>query len=263
MKVYINGTAVRVELPLVDAGGAALEPESVSYRVLDAAGNEVIPSTPLAVDTDRPAVAKISIDPTLNQVAEGASRAMRVVQVFVTTASGLVRLADEYVIERDEILEVNRNSFQTYASAILTGMDLPNIPGWGRAAKTERVAAMIQARQNIASLRYRYYFANEQEFLSSSTRVRDLTQLSDSEWSSLRADFRGALARAQVLEADHLLGGDPIGDLRAAGIISKSTGESKAFFRANVRPIDGPICRRAAKELSKFTERRIRIGRVA
>lgn len=266
MIIHTSESEVAVAFPLIGVDGSALQPLSVAYRVTDQDDQEVqaltsvyeasTPEAPQPLD-----VVKVVIHPTQNKVADGRVREMRRVELQVTTATGVVKFSSEYIVEVSEVLTVNVNSFQNYAHAVLLGCDIPNLLGWNAAPKRERIVALIQARENVSRLSFRYRFDNAQDFLIGSQFIRDLTQLTASEWRALPEEFRRCLCRAQVIEADAVLGGDEVGEMRAAGIISKTTGESKAFFRANNKPIDRAVCSRAMKELSRYLDMTLRIGR--
>lgn len=51
-----------------------------------------------------------------------------------------------------------------------------------------------------------------------------------------------------------------MGDIRRAGIMSATVGESSQFFRTQ-KPIEGVVCKRALKELTPYVINRVKIGR--
>ncbi|MGV2866471.1 hypothetical protein [Achromobacter sp. AGC39] len=264
MSAFAADTLVIARFDLFDAEGNLIVVDEASYRLTDHDGQELIPLTelpePVAADAE---VAVIEIPAEFNSVAPGLVRELRQVELVLKTPRGTIRQAWDYIVEIAEVLAEHVNSFQTYGQAVMAACDLPNIPGWTRAPKRDRVTALVQARLNLARMRYRYVYDGNQSILEEVVLVRDLTQITLDEWRALPNDFVTALRRAQVIEADAILGGDEIGDIRRAGIVSKSTGESKHFYRANLKAIERPICARAMREMSKWVLNRMRLGRTA
>ena len=73
-------------------------------------------------------------------------------------------------------------------------------------------------------------------------------ELIDADIGLLQPKTYQRLLRAQVIEADDVLGGNPIEARRRLGLISDSAGESAHFFRTS-KPLNLPCCRGAIDEL--------------
>lgn len=260
MQAYLGGHAVTVTIPLVDSDGLSIQAESVMYRVIDQNEAELVAKVahPTFVAGDESV--EVVIDSTVNTLPLGETRGMRVVELFIETLVGTIKLESGYFIEAAEVLVEGVNTFVTYNKALYLSYELPNIPGWTQADRQARVAALIAARRNIGRLRFRYVFDAHQNILDNTVNVSDLTNATLDQWTSLPTDFKDALSRAQILEADFLLGGDEIGDLRRAGLMSMTVGEAKQFFRTT-KALEGVVCKRAMKELSKWVATGLRLTR--
>jgi hypothetical protein len=141
-------------------------------------------------------------------------------------------------------------------------MDIPNLPGWTAADRAARAAALIQARENLGQLRYRYRFDdNWINYVMPKFALYSITTLTPEEYLGLPAPFRRNLERAQVIEADDLLNADPVLEKRRAGIVSETVGDSTTSFNP-VRPNRGLVCPRAMQEMTRYVLRRTRLSRV-
>jgi hypothetical protein len=76
----------------------------------------------------------------------------------------------------------------------------------------------------------------------------------------LPAGFLRAIKRAQLIEANVILGGDVVGRKRQDGILSETIGESSASF--SDKPfLNLPISRQAYEELRRYIVIRIGVAR--
>lgn len=260
MQAYLGGHSVTLTIPLIDADGATIAAQTASYRVIDQEEAELVAKVahPTFIEGDESI--EILIDGAINTLPLGETRGMRVVELFLETAIGTIKLEQGYFIEATEVLVEGVNTFATYNKALYLSYEIPNIPGWTDAPRQGRIAALIAARRNIGRLRFRYAFGANQDIIDNTVGVSDLTNATLDQWNALPKDFKEALYRAQIIEADFLLGGDEIGDLRRSGLMSMSVGEAKQFFRTT-RPLEGVVCKRAMKELSKWAVTGLRLAR--
>jgi hypothetical protein len=231
------------------------------WRLVDQEENVLIPAGDLQSVAGQSEI-QIQVPAASNTLEAGAVRALRVIEAYFVSPAGTTKTTFEYVIEAEHTLVVNSNTFQTYGEAVLCAYELFGLNAWSSASKADRSAALVAARRNIGQLRFRYLFDAFQDRIENSFGVSDITMISQSTWNSLPADFVAAIKRAQVIEADYLLAGgeNPVDVKRRMGIVSETIGESSMFMRS-ARQLEMAVCRRAMKELAKYTIHRIRTTR--
>ncbi|NTX17950.1 hypothetical protein [Burkholderia cepacia] len=260
MNVYLAASDVALTVPFVDSLGNPVTPTAVSYRVLDEEGAVLLDETSIAFDSLVESVT-VTVPAALNALPAGKVRALRQIELLMDTAAGRVFTDAQYLIEGTELLVPGTNSFQTLNKAELVALDIPGLTGWVQASRSERVAAMIQARNNLGQMQYRYRWSeNWQNFIFPEFGIYSIVQFSQEQYMSLPIDFRVACERAQIMEADDLLGGDPVLAKRLQGIVSETIGDASTTFSA-VRPNRRLICDRAMKELSRYVVKRTRLSR--
>jgi len=276
--VYLSATDVTVDVPFQDHAGNPLTVASAKYRVTDQADQELVAPTDLTV-ADGDTAANIQIPASLNTVAAGATREIRNVEVFCVVEGNTIILSKSYGLTSNAPLQTGLNSFQTYSQANLTALDIPNLDAWEGATEEQRVAALIDARERIVQLNFNLLNSNvnfgqdslqyvpEGQYQSSYVARNslfifngNLAILNPTQFAALPERFKKALRQAQVVEADHILGGNPYEDKRQSGLVLDAIGESKQMFRST-KALQLPVCRRALGYLSYFVTFSKRIGR--
>lgn len=277
MQAFGNATDVRLVVPLLDADSNELSVTAISYRVTNAAGAQVIALTPLSAFESLSPEAVITIAAVNNTLAAGAVRDLRAVELHCVHEGNTVVLRANYTIELADVLVVGVNSFQSLAQAEFNAAQIPNLSGWAGADAQQRVAALIEAREHICRLSFmplagnRLWGQNSLNFVPEGSYPTsyvgnglvfggDLSEVLPAQFDNLPQELRAALNRAQIVEADAILGGDPIEVKRQAGVLLDTVGESKMMFR-DERPLQLPVCRRALGYLSKFITFAKTVGR--
>lgn len=249
MEIYSNASTVAVSVDYVDSHGVPIVPVSASYRVYDQDAVEIVASTAITLGTN-PTKASITTDTAANTLASGV-RGMRVIEVTMTNADGeIFTTTHSYVIEVAKTVVIGENSFQTYESALIIGMEMTSLSAWDGASERDKKSALSEAYTNISKLTY-----NDND-----TLVYNLFDYTAVELSALSADFTKSIKMAQVAEANYLLGGSDGETSRNDGLMSKSVGESSQMFRPG-KPITSPICKRAMKLMSGYISYGMTIGR--
>jgi len=260
MNVYLSNAAVSITVPYQDSLGNAVTPTAVSYRVLDGQGQEVIASTLHSGFTPGDTEITIEVDASNNLLDVGELRDLRVVEVIMTTANGEVINSGSYLIEATDTLEVMTNTFQSFGSAVLVAMEIAGIDAWSVAAERSQKTALINAFHAISNLSFYVTSGDAQDRLSSSVEIRDIKSLTAEELAALPEDFLVALKRAQIIEANAQLGGDPIGDKRRDGLMSETVGESSNMYRPG-KPLLLPVSDDTMRALSRYVSNARRLGR--
>lgn len=291
MDIYFAGTPVTLSVPLQDDSGNALNIASVDYRVVAQDGSEKVARANLAGFVSGSAEAIISVPASANQIAAIPSnipygqidqfntREARTVELFVTDALGnTMIIARSYALEPSDVLIVGLNSFQTLSQADLMALEIPNTLGWSEASVKDKIAALIEARVRICQLRFTLIGSNVNFGQDNLNYVPEgawptpyagagmfmfngnLALMTPANFVRLPPRFKTALSKAQVAEADAILGGDPVDKRRQEGLILESIGEVKQMFRSG-KPLDLPVSKRALRYLSPFVSFSKRIGR--
>lgn len=254
MEVFLANTVVIASVPMVDGNGNQIVASAISYRVIDQDDFELVPLTALAGFAAGSSNAVITVASSANQLAAGLVRGARTIQLTCTTASNTVVISHSYALELVEPLTVGVNSFQSFSYAKLTAMDVPDIPGWDAATDRQKISALVDARNHICKLNFRFLGDSW-----SSSYGGNLSSLTPSQYGTLPASLRNALRLAQIAEADFILGGDPVMDKIQSGVILDSIGESKQMYAS--RPLQMVVCRRALNYLSGHITLNLSIGR--
>lgn len=257
---YLGGQPITLSVSLLDSEGTVIPALSIEYRVINQAEVELVPKTAVVGFTVGDEQVSVTVPADKNVLQGTNTLEVRVVEVYATTASGVIKLEGHYFIESEEVLVEGVNSFQPYALSLMLSSEIPNLPGWNNATKAERIVALKRARMNIGQLRFRYVFDAYQNIVDNTLGVADLTLATPAQYAAFPLQFKEALRRAQILEADYLLGGDELGQFRRDGLMSMTTGEAKQFFRP-IKPIEAPVCKRAMRELTKWVLSRHRLTR--
>jgi hypothetical protein len=261
LPTYQHGTKATVSVPYPIADGAVISPTVVRYTVTDEVGGQIVASTTIALPSSP--TATIIIPGASNLVPDAVIRAMRVVTVTFVTASGDYTAVARYAVQKASLLIPMTNSFQTLDQALLTRLDLPPLDGWDVAEEAQQIPAMVTAHDRMCRLTYRYRLSQDAvayEATDPYWSVINIRERTTQDLASWPEDFRTALRRAQLYEADQILKGDPVGEKRRLGIVSESIGEAKMFFNARP-PLRLALCEQAIDILSPHLLTSRRIGR--
>lgn len=266
MDSYLAGTSVTIAIPLTDLAGNALVPVSMSYTVSDESGVQVIASTALTPPGDMEV--EITIPASGNMLPTGKTLVGRVVNLQVVTASGTVPLEYAYMVRATSLLIPLVNSFQSWSQAMLNMSVMPRLAYFGSASRDEQEGALIEAFDRLRRLTY--VITEEFEAMKQITwpgetetwRILfdDWTEMTTQEFTSYPQTFRTALFKAQIAEADDILGGTSPADRRRLGIQSETIGESSMFFRPS-KPIDYGCSPDAHRYLKRYIVRSVKMGR--
>ena len=255
--VFGDQTNVTLTFEHKDANGVDVTVTAGSYRVLDETGAETVATTgltPTGTSTD------VTVAAVGNTLAAGTPRGARTVEVtFTTDAGNSVVVTSTYLLEKATILEIMTNSYQTFGSAELNASAIPELEVWTTKTERERKMGLIQAFHRLGGLTYRVSEDLTIPYLNALT-VRRLNDWTADEFDGLADRFKNALERAQVVEADVILGGDQITNLRRDGLLSTSIGEVSQFFRPS-KPLRMAVSDRALRQLQGFVSFAVGITR--
>lgn len=273
MNVFAAATDVTLVVPLTDPSGNTLNVDAISYTVHDHMGGVILTQTTLDEFGPGSETADITIPAALNQLEPGVPRALRQIELACTIGENVINLHASYVVSVPDPLLVGVNSFGTYAALQFASMDIPNLLGWDAASQGERMSALIDARERICRLSFTPFTSRPGQdslfFVPEGTRetrypgaeyVGDLSELTQAQFALLPQRFIKCLMKAQVAEADAILGGNSVETRRQEGLVQDDVGESRQVYRGG-RPLQLPVCRRALGYLSLYVNFSKRIGR--
>jgi hypothetical protein len=286
---FPENTDVTLTVPLVDLNGQSVtNATAVSYRVTDSSGNELQALQAVGgYEANSPSVsvtipAALNILPTQPVFTPGQAypdklplRMVNVVEVQATTPAGVVICKGMYSVLSKAPLQVAVNSFQTIEDAILRSYTMPELDAWSSATQAQQIAAMIEAYGRLIKIGYRVKMNG---WGDSPPAGYTLTMpwlngdwiITPRIWPIMQADwferypqhFRESITRAQIAEADIILGSDEPSAKRSEGYMSETIGQTSRMFRPG-KPLVGllPISKQAADYLTNYIEWRMTITR--
>jgi len=241
METFIADRDLDVEIQYSDSEGTAITPVSASYSLIDEMGTAILDGVVLAPSAPTETITVLGVN---NALLPSAVRGYRELTVTYVDDQGKVRDFNKtWLIESRTTLSPGLTSFATNGSMILTAVGLAEVEEFLNAPVKEQMVSLHQAYRNIAQLPV-LITINEKVYTS--TAELDAPTL-----ASLGRLNLDTLKTAQVIEANFLLGGNPMEQRRRDGILSESIGEVSQFFRTS-KPLVMPVCREAARVLGKF-----------
>lgn len=268
MDVYLAGTSVAVTIPLVDPNGVALVPTGISYTLTDGEENEIISSTSVAFANGDTSVT-ITVSGANNALADPMVAAeARVINLFVVTASGTIKIESSYGVKTTSLLIVPNTSFQLWPQAQIEAMQMASLPNFSAASRQDQETALIEAYVRLTRFTYEilegydiYGQINWPGETSAYTiRPIDWPDMTQSFFDAYPATFIKAIRRAQLAEADDVLQMGSPNDKRRMGLMSESIGESSMMFRTG-KPAELGASPAALRYISRYVRRGATIGR--
>lgn len=270
---YLIGNPVVVTVPLLTSGGDVITATAAQYRIVNHDGTVVLPLTNVPDFTGAESEISVAIDALVNaetplpgidqSLYPPRSAETRSVQIFLTTATGTVMVEESYRLVPIDRLVVPFMSFQTYTSALAISGDLQGMDSWNAADRDSRINALMEARNHLCSLGYRfspYEVPDWQSRVQMEFEVTNLGIYTATQFESLPYVFRELLKRAQVIEANYVLSGESTSSRRIAGLVAETIGETSQRWRGS-KPMRYPVCEQAMIVLSRYIIGGRRLGR--
>lgn len=250
------GQGIDVQFPVFLASA----PISASFTVEDADGLELLAANvpPSGLGTG---VIGIVIPGAIN-----ATRGLRIVRLNYVGPGGIGGPSLEFSYRvGEENLVIQGNSFDGYGRLLDLASLMTGVDAFMSADRSGRIRALAEAWRRICSLRI-----SEPPHLNRQDRLTDvpwlgagveLDTLSADELAELDPRLLLALRRAQIVEADAILGPDqPAVANRLGGLVSNKVGESEQVYRMG-KPLETRVSARTMRELGGFVSFSVRIGR--
>lgn len=264
MDVFAADQDIALTIPFTDLSGEDITPLAMTRAVLDEKENVLSPATTVVLPGPVGTQIIITIPAALNALGAGVSQGLRTIEVVLTTSVGPVIQRVSYIIRSLTILTILENSFQTWGEAQLYATEIPNLLSWPVYDDFTRQTALMQAYRKLT--RYSYFVRwpkdiDDQRYLQPMYDRRIAPHhwpvMTSEQWLTwYPEEFRAALRRAQIIEADIIVGGDKVNDKRRAGVLSETIGESSMMFRVG-KPLDLGICDATLRELTGYLDFRL------
>lgn len=264
MNFYLETQIVEIKVPFTDASGAAIVPTDITAALYD--GEDMLLMSFGSVVFDPAGVeVPVVIHGALNTLQGEELQEVRRLEVKLTHAAGTVIKSHAYAIEAEQSLQIMRNSFMTYDTALLTARQFVNLTAFSGDLEARQKAALVEAFRRICNLSMLYTVSDVDGQIVSTHKV------AAANWHLVDADvfqtqfpthFKRALRAAQLAEADELLQGNVVARKQQQGIASETIGESSVTFRDGFGGSgSGGIGATALALLSGYLDRSVRIGR--
>lgn len=260
---YTPGFAITLKVALADEAGSPLVPAGLSYRILDEAEAVLQAWTNLDLTAVVDGAVLVTIPAPLTVLAAPALRGIRTVELQVATDTSVIELSASCLLQASTALAFGINTLQNYAQAQLLAEDFSDIQiqGWvGTASRDDREKALIQAYERLLQLRVVPDMDDEQNRITDWVGPATLRNMTPEQIGKLSPRMLAAFKKAQLVEADEILNGDPVITARQNGLMSMTVGESSQFFRSS-KPLDLPVSPRALKFIERWVRFSARIGR--
>lgn len=189
-----------------------------------------------------------------------------VIELANATISPPFNVEDHYTLNIDPEIEsgddaglvpitAGSTSFASYETLLRTASEMPHLSQIPNVSRASFRAALVNAYQNIGLLTVDFDVYDVDGNLKTST-----LDFTSDDLTALDAKALNALVRAQLIETNNLLGGNPVEDRRRMGLLSDSVGESAHFFRT-AKPLELPVYRETALALRGYLVWTARIAR--
>lgn len=177
------------------------------------------------------------------------------------------------VLAKDDRLVILQNSFQTYNEALLLANAMPNLGAFPAAGENDRIMALQEAWLRLTRLGYIVRWPRDidaQNYINWDGRRSEVivpriwSAMTFSRWYTFYPEvFRNAMRRAQISEADAVLGNSMHEQRRSAGVLEEKIGPASIKFRPTKSIADSiGISKRTLDYLTGYIDLRASIGRV-
>lgn len=238
-------------------------PVSATYRIINEEKREILPLTSVDINEN---IIEISIPGSLNVLIDDAAHSLFTVEVIALDADGNKdALLEKYIVARAIEFVIPTTSFQSMDSATLESLSIPNISEFEGAEDSDRLKAMIEAHWRLNQMRFNIWASkvDKQERITDALFTEEyyrLSEMTPDRFSSIDPRLLAAIKKAQIVEADDILGGNPIEKQRSDGLMSESVGESSQMYRVG-KPVQLPVGRRALAYVSDWVVSSLKLGR--
>lgn len=273
MNFYPETQIVEIVVPFKDLSGQTIVPTEITAVLFDGEDQMLLDFGSVVFD-GAGVEAKVIVPAIANTLQGDDLQEVRRLEITVTHAAGSFKTSQSYVIEAEQSLQIMRNSFMTYDTALMLSSQFVNLTAFVNAPDDRRRAALVEAFHRIIDLPMIYSVSTvpvAQDVTTSDGIEERVYKISRATWKHIDADafqtqfpshFKRALRAAQIAEADDLLQGNVIARKHAQGIATETIGESSVTLRQGFGSgVTASIGTAALTLLSGYIDRTMKIGR--
>lgn len=263
MDKHLQGQNINVEVPFVDDKGQPItDVTKVSWQLFDEDENRLDSGEQL-ISQGKSLV--IVADKAHNLINHNEVFAVRLLSSKLHTHSGREYVQRYYyMLETESTLIVCQNSFLTYMQALRLMPEIADLISFSGATEDARKTALINAYRNISSLSLTLAAAgtdiDKLHYANGDERPYTAGDWTPEDWTAMNEKIKHDFRIAQLIEAEGILGGDGVGQLRAQGVMSYSVGEVKQFYRTS-QPLELSVSKAALRVIGKYIQYNRGIGR--
>jgi hypothetical protein len=260
MNRYKAGQQVKVNVPLTDYDGASVAATSVIYNVKNELDTVVITDTVVT-----PASGATSIDITVlgsNNLLINTTDIFgcRILNVQILTVNGTYVKTFNYALEGSFELVTMTNSYQTFGQAEINSITMPGLESWDSFEEFNQKRALTEAYFKIGKINFSVDIVSANGTITT-TAIPKLNSYTKAEFEALPSDFIEAVRKAQVAEANYVLGGDASERMRKMNIMSYTIGETSQMFRPGSTGSENKLSDEALEYLKGYISYSVSIGR--
>lgn len=250
MNKVIAGQSAVIHVDFEDPFGNFITPSEATYSITDENGTAL--KADVVINATSPSEL-IVVPDSDNLLEPGQISAYRMVVVkFKDETGNTYTNAHHYIIQRVSTLEVGVTGFGTMGELMIQSTRMPELDELLAFSPEKITEALAGAYFNIGRLNVELKAGNVTFNSTFDMKAEDVLALDTRD--------RLRLIQAQLIEANFLLGGNPVEQRRRMGLLSESVGEVSQFFRT-VRPVILPVSDDCARILSPYIRRSLRIAR--
>lgn len=268
MQIFQVGGDVTLQFALTDENGEPIEATAATWRLLDDLESVVLDNQTLSGPFEE--FINVTVPGANNTLAAGAVIAARTVELTIVTVGDTIYKRASYGVGARQRLQILVNSFQTLTQAELEASLIPDIQSWPDATDEQKITSMAEAYRRLTRIGYFVRWPRDPDAQNTISwwNVRNTT-IPARFWQFMKLDryltyypedFRSALRKAQVSEADAILSGDKELQARGSGIILEQIGQSKVQFR-EAKPLDFGISKRTLNFVDGYVNLRLTLTR--
>lgn len=264
--VFVEGNDVALKVPVPNVDGVTVMPTGVTVSVTDSTGAYILPDYQLD-QSDISADEVIVRVPASSNVVNSTElfELRRVNLTFAVSARSYQKTAF-FLLRSDTPLIKMVNSFQSTEEAVVSRAGMLEQTDYDTAEENDRINAMAMAYEKLAKLRYRVSIDTKKRITTLPADgehfvINRLFDFDAAEFDALPEDFKIAIRKGQIAEANAILRGDDAATEKLnAGIVLEKIGESTTEFKSTA-PLRSPASPDAMKYLKGYMYRAVHIGR--